>query len=95
MLAQIVRRKGMSRLSIAMRAWADSDPRALAAVQRHDEIVLGFLGDCLMARGFSQHEAQVRGYALMSLGLSKIYAPGLDMATLFEDMIQILCHPAP
>ena len=95
LLAQIVRRRGMSRLSIAMRAWAESDPRALAAVERHDAIVLGFLGDCLKAQGFSPHEADVRGYALMSLGLSKIHAPGLDMATLFEDMIRILCHPAP
>ena len=48
-----VRRRGMSRLSIAMRAWAESDPRARAAVERHDEIVLGFLADCLRANGFA------------------------------------------
>ncbi|TPG09927.1 TetR/AcrR family transcriptional regulator [Sphingomonas oligophenolica] len=94
LLAQIVRRRGMSRLSIAMRAWAESDPRARASVERHDEIVLGFLTDCLETVGFSHHDAMVRGYALISLGLSKIHAPELDPETLMEDMIRILCIPA-
>ena len=94
LLAQIVRRRGMSRLSIAMRAWAESDPRARAAVERHDEIVLGFLTDCLEANGFAHHDAMVRGYALISLGLSKIHAPELDLDTLMEDMIRLLCRPA-
>ena len=93
LLAQIVRRRGMSRLSIAMRAWAESDPRARAAVERHDEIVLGFLADCLRANGFAPTDAMVRGYALMSLGLSKIHAPDLDPETLMEDLIGILCTP--
>jgi AcrR family transcriptional regulator len=95
LLAQIVRRRGMSRLSIAMRAWAESDPRALAAVERHDDIVLGFLTECLMANGFSRHDAAVRGYALITLGLSKVHAPQLDLDVLFEDMVRILCYPAP
>ncbi len=34
LLAEIVRRRGLFRLSIAMRAWAESDPRAQAAVER-------------------------------------------------------------
>ncbi|HVF93070.1 MAG TPA: TetR/AcrR family transcriptional regulator [Sphingomonas sp.] len=93
LLAQIVRRRGMSRLSIAMRAWAESDPRALAAVERHDDIVLGFLTDCLMANGLSRHDAEVRGYALITLGLSKVHAPQLDMTQLFEDLVRILCYP--
>ena len=93
LLAQVVRRRGMSRLSIAMRAWAESDPRALAAVERHDDIVLGFLTECLMANGLSRHDAAVRGYALMTLGLSKVHAPHLDMARLFEDLVGILCYP--
>jgi AcrR family transcriptional regulator len=93
LLAQIVRRRGMSRLSIAMRAWAESDPRALAAVERHDDIVLGFLTDCLMANGLSRHDAGVRGYALITLGLSKVHAPHLDMDRLFEDLVAILCYP--
>lgn len=91
LLAQVVRRRGLSRLSIAMRAWAESDARARAAVERHDDIVLGFLTDCLHAAGFSRHDAAVRGYALMTLGLSKVHAPHLSMATLMEEMIAILC----
>ena len=93
LLAQIVRRRGMSRLSIAMRAWAESDPRALAAVERHDDIVLGFLTECLIANGLSPHDAGVRGYALITLGLSKVHAPHLDMDRLFEDLVAILCYP--
>jgi AcrR family transcriptional regulator len=93
LLAQVVRRRGMSRLSIAMRAWAESDPRAQAAVERHDEQVLGFLAACLQASGFTRHDAMVRGYALMTLGLSKVHAPELDRATLMEEMIALLCHP--
>ena len=94
LLAELVRRRGMSRLSIAMRAWADSDPRAQAAVERHDEQVLGFLVACLQGTGFTRHDAMVRGYALMTLGLSKVHAPELDRATLMEEMIALLCHPA-
>ncbi|MDE0877727.1 MAG: TetR/AcrR family transcriptional regulator [Sphingomonas bacterium] len=94
LLAQTVRRRGMSRLSIAMRAWAESDPRARASVERHDEIVLGFLTGCLEANGFDRHQAMTRAYALMSLGLSKIHAPELDLDRLMDDLINILCDPA-
>jgi AcrR family transcriptional regulator len=93
LLAEIVRRRGMSRLSIAMRAWADGDPRVKAAVERHDEQMLGFLTRCLSAVGFGRHDAMVRSYALMTLGLGKVHAPELDRATLMEEMIALLCHP--
>lgn len=93
LLAEIVRRRGMSRLSIAMRAWADGDPRAQAAVERHDEQMLGFLTRCLSGVGFGRHDAMVRSYALMTLGLGKVHAPELDRATLMEEMIALLCHP--
>ena len=93
LLAQLVRRRGLSRLSIAMRAWAESDPRAAAAVERHDDLMLGFLTDCLAAAGFSRHDAGVRGYALMTLGLSKVHAPHLSRPQLMEELIAILCVP--
>ena len=89
-LAQLVRRGGLSRLSIAMRAWADGDARARAAVERHDALMLGFLTDCLAAAGFSRHDAAVRGYALMTLGLAKVHAPQLAMPALMEELIGIL-----
>ena len=90
-LAQVVRRRGLSRLSVAMRAWADSDPRAARAVERHDAIMLGFLTDCVEANGFGRHDAGVRAYALMTLGLGKVHAPHLDMPALMEELIGILC----
>ena len=92
-LAQVVRRRGLSRLSIAMRAWADGDARAQAAVERHDAIMLGFLTDCLHGAGFARHDAAVRAYALMTLGLAKVHAPQLAMPELMEELIGILCVP--
>ena len=52
-LAEIVRRRGLFRLSLAMRAWAESDPRAQAAVERNDAQVLAFLSHCLEANGLT------------------------------------------
>lgn len=92
LLAQVVRRRGMSRLSIAMRAWAESDVRAAVAVERHDEIVLGFLADSLEATGFTRDDAMVRAYALIALGLGKVHAPMLDRTALSEALIAILCE---
>lgn len=89
-LAQVVRRGGLSRLSVAMRAWADSDVRARQAVERHDDLMLGFLTDCLAAAGFARHDAATRGYALMTLGLGKVHAPHLSMPELMEELIGIL-----
>ena len=93
LLAELVRRRGLSRLSIAMRAWAESDAHARAAVERHDAQVMRFLSACLQATGFERHDALVRSYALMTLGLSKVHAPELDRASLMEAMIALLCHP--
>lgn len=92
-LAQVVRRRGLSRLSIAMRAWADSDPRAAAAVERHDALMLGWLTDCVEANGVAREQAGVRAYALMTLGLAKVHAPHLSPPLLMEELIQLLCRP--
>jgi AcrR family transcriptional regulator len=90
LLGQTVRRRGLSRLGIAMRAWAESDPRARLAVDKHDSELLGFIGDCLEEAGFDREEADIRAYALMMLGHGKIHAPHLDMETLFESLLTIL-----
>ena len=92
-LAQVVRRRGLSRLSIAMRAWADSDPRAARAVERHDAVMLGWLTDCVEANGVARSEAAVRAYALMTLGLAKVHAPHLSPPILMEELIALLCSP--
>lgn len=90
LLGETVRRRGSSRIGIAMRAWAESDPRARRAVERHDELLLDFLARCLMATGFSRSEAEVRAYGLITLGLSKVHAPHLDMSTLFDSLLDIM-----
>lgn len=93
LLGQTVRRRGLSRLGIAMRAWAESDPRARASVDKHDLELLGFIGDCLEEAGFARGEADIRAYALMMLGHGKIHAPHLDLETLFESLLGILAVP--
>lgn len=90
LLGQTVRRRGSSRLAIAMRAWAESDPRARRAVERHDALMLDFLARNLTAIGFPRADAEVRAYGLITLGLSKVHAPHLDMATLFDSLLAIL-----
>lgn len=90
LLGQTVRRRGASRLAIAMRAWAESDPRARRAVERHDSLMLAFLTRCLMEAGFSQEDAEIRAYGLITLGLSKVHAPHLDMASLFDSLLAIM-----
>ncbi|MFL0414582.1 MULTISPECIES: TetR/AcrR family transcriptional regulator [unclassified Sphingomonas] len=90
LLGQTVRRRGSSRLAVAMRAWAESDPRAREAVQRHDALMLDFLARNLMQIGFTRAEAEVRAYGLITLGLSKVHAPHLDMGTLFDSLLDIM-----
>jgi AcrR family transcriptional regulator len=90
LLGQTVRRRGSSRIAVAMRAWAESDPRARIAVERHDELMLDFLASCLTDIGFSRSEAEVRAYGLITLGLSKVHAPHLDMASLFDSLLDIM-----
>ena len=43
-----------------------------------------------MEIGFSREEAEVRAYGLITLGLSKVHAPHLDMTTLFESLLDII-----
>jgi AcrR family transcriptional regulator len=91
-LVGIVARDGLSRLGLAMRAWAESDPRARDAVQGQDAAVLAFLTDNLLALGFPEQEARVRAYALVAVGLGIIYgANGLSPGVLKEGLLDLLC----
>ncbi len=91
LLGQTVRRRGSSRIAVAMRAWAESDPRARRAVEQHDAMMLDFLARCLTTAGFEREDAEVRAYGLITLGLSKVHAPHLDMAQLFDRLLDIVC----
>jgi AcrR family transcriptional regulator len=90
LLGQTVRRRGASRVAVAMRAWAESDPRARAAVERHDTLMLDAIARWLTGAGFTRAEAEIRAYGLITLGLSKVHAPHLDLATLFDDLLDIM-----
>lgn len=93
LLSALTVRHGLARLSLAMRAWGESDPRARRAVDRHDDIVLGFLAGCLTDAGFPEREARLRGYALIAVGLSRIHAPDLHDGQFVENMLRLLCTP--
>ena len=90
LLGQTVRRRGASRVAVAMRAWAESDPRARAAVERHDTLMLDAIARWLTSAGFTRPEAEIRAYGLITLGLSKVHAPHLDLAALFDDLLDIM-----
>lgn len=92
LLSALVVRNELSRLSLTMRAWGESDARAKAAVDRHDEVVLNFLTDCLCQAGFPEGEAALRAYALIAVGLSRIHAPSLR-DELVDGMLDLLCRP--
>ncbi len=91
LLSALTVRHRLARLALAMRAWGESDPRAKAAVDRHDDIVLGFLTRCLTEAGFADHEAALRAYALVACGLGQIHAPDLRRGDLTDDLLRLLC----
>ena len=43
-----------------------------------------------MRTGFERTEAEVRAYGLITLGLSKVHAPHLNMEELFETLLGIM-----
>lgn len=96
-LVAIVARDALSRLGLAMRAWAESDPRARAAVQGQDAAVLAFLTENLRGLSFSEQDARIRAFALVSVGLGIIYgANGLSPEVLRDGLLDLLCgRPRP
>ena len=95
LLGQTVRRRGAARVAIAMRAWAESDPRARAAVERHDALMLDGIARWLTEAGFTRAEAEIRAYGLITLGVSRVHAPHLNMETLFGSLLDIMVARAP
>jgi AcrR family transcriptional regulator len=91
-LVAFVLRAGMSRLALAMRAWAESEPRARAAVRQHDDVVIRFLTDCLIELGFTDSEAVVRAYALMAIGHANIHMQRVPLDELREGLIRLMCQ---
>lgn len=83
------------RLDLAMRIWAQSSPRAAAAVQRLDHAFLAFLEQTFLDLGFDADGARVRALVSFSAGAGRsvVYSPwtiGDDDRDRFLDM---LCRP--
>jgi AcrR family transcriptional regulator len=60
-------RSSMRLLNIAMRAWANSDQRAAAAVRRFDKVLMENLDQLFMDMGFDEMAAKSRTLILMGL----------------------------
>ena len=93
LLTAIVAERRLARLALAMHAWAESDSHARAAVDQHEDAVRGFLAECLEALGFGSHEAAVRAFAIMAVGLGPVHAPELKTDSLADELLHILCSP--
>ena len=85
----------LPRLALAMRAWAHSDPRALAAVRTVDATLMAFFTECLEAMGFSREDAAARGYLLIASGTSDVETPAIlgHGRALRDRMLTTLCTP--
>ena len=60
-------RGSMRQLNIAMRAWAHRDDRALAAVQRYDDVLMERLDQIFLSLGFDELAAKSRTLIMMGL----------------------------
>ncbi len=73
----------MRQLNIAMRAWAQRDERAHAAIRRYDEVLMKNLDDIFAALGFDEIAAKSR--TLIMMGLASVdFDPNL-MQPSFRD----------
>ncbi len=91
--ADHVRKHDMSKLALAMRAWAKSDARAAAAIRDHDDKIMAFLATQLVAHGFDTTEAAIRAYALLAAGLGEVQPPeGMPGSVLREGLLTLLCE---
>ncbi len=59
--------RSMRQLNVAMRAWAHSDARALAAIRRYDETLMAELDAVFLALGFDELAAKARSLVMIAL----------------------------
>lgn len=64
--AAIAADQNLPKLALAMRAWAESDPRAREAVRALDARLAGFFADCLERMGFDARDAAARSFLLIA-----------------------------
>lgn len=68
--------RGMPVITVAMRAWAQSDPRAKKAVDEVQEFVSGILIENYLLLGFTRKEAELCAFLLVAAGGVALPLPG-------------------
>jgi len=64
-----------------------------AAIREHDDTVMAFLVEQLVAHGFEPAEAGIRSYALLAIGLSQVHAAeGIERSVVREGLLTLLCE---
>ena len=71
----LVNERSLPQLAVAMRAWAQVDARARAAVETLDAIVSAFTIDCYRAMGMSQADAELCCYLLLAANSVDVKRP--------------------
>lgn len=86
------REQDLAGLALAMRAWANSDPRARASVRATDAALIAFFSECLEAMGFAPPDAVARAYLLLVTATGDVEVPE-DLphrATLRERVVKVI-----
>lgn len=92
-LGRISRDHRMQPLSLAMREWGASDPRAAAAVEAADGRLLEFVRDTLIELGYDEPDAQVRAHLLFAVGASRVATPWRPPSDLDRRILSIIAAP--
>jgi hypothetical protein len=70
--------RSMRQLNVAMRAWAQNDARAFAAIRRYDQMLMAELDAIFLALGFDDLAAKARTLVMMGLATVDIDRKLLD-----------------
>lgn len=94
-LSTLVLQQDLTRLSLAMRAWSKSDPRALKAVETLDRLLTEFLIGCFSDLGFAREQAEARAVIMLALGTTQmdISGPVRPEPALWRNILDLVCKP--
>jgi AcrR family transcriptional regulator len=83
-------------LMVAMRAWARRDARVAPEVDALERGLTDFLIQCFVELGFTDDQAEVRAFVMLSTASSETARPGLaDKGLLAPAIIDLVCAGAP
>jgi AcrR family transcriptional regulator len=92
----LARETSLPELITAMRAWARRDARVAPEVEVLERGLMDFLAQCFVGLGFTQEQAAIRAFVMLSAASSEVALPGLDdKARLGRSIIDLVCEGAP